>query len=681
MLTLATIKNHLRKTPALEGYYLLAFLFLSIFFLEIVLRVSTGSEFFNDGLLHSYLFAGATAAIIHFGVSLLPRRTETILLGLLLLIITLLFGSQLIYHKIFLTFYTVFSAGNGAQVLEFLPDILRVTAGNSAWLLVLFIPFILILRPDRPHSAQRTIWKERVFSLVLAAVLWGTALVTLRQGDRDVNSAYDVYYRNPYPVASVNRLGLLTSMRLDLQRSLTGFVPPAPPPLAEVTRPSGPAEPAAPAHEVPDPPDPVTVPAEQPVIYEDQVMAIDFDRLIDLTGDEGLKDTHRYFRGRTPTKKNAHTGLFEGYNLILITAESFSHYAIDEELTPTLWKMSREGFRFPDFYNPVWSVSTSDGEYVATTGLIPKNGIWSMYKSGSNSMPFAMGNQLRRLNYKTLAFHNHTFDYYRRDVSHPNLGYDYKGLGSGLEVRPTWPESDVEMMELTVDDYIDQPPFHTYYMTVSGHMDYNFDGNFISSKNRALVKDLPYLEAGRAYLATQIELDRALEYLLEQLEDKGMAETTLFAISSDHYPYGLSKEELDDLAGHPVEENFELYRSSFLLYAKGMVPETIDHPVCSMDIIPTLSNLMGLEYDSRLLMGTDIFSDSPPLVVFNNRSFITDLGRFDSVKRTFTLNPGVTMTEAEADSYRRSISEEIDRQFYYSARILDLDYYSLVISR
>ena len=57
-------------------------------------------------------------------------------------------------------------------------------------------------------------------------------------------------------------------------------------------------------------------------------------------------------------------------------------------------------------------------------------------------MYFCLGNQFRRLGYATKAYHNHTWDYYSRDISHPNMGYVYKGLGHGLDVRATWPESD-----------------------------------------------------------------------------------------------------------------------------------------------------------------------------------------------------------------------------------------------
>src|SRR5690606_21657294 len=181
---------------------------------------------------------------------------------------------------------------------------------------------------------------------------------------------------------------------------------------------------------------------------------------------------HQYFCSRAPTAKNEHTGRFEDYNLVFVTAEAYSHLAVDPEVTPTLHKLTQEGFRFTDFYTPIWGVSTSDGEYVATTGLIPKPGVWSMYHSGDNAMPFAMGNQLRRIGYRTFAYHNHTWDYYRRDISHPNLGYDYKGVGNGLEVATTWPESDVEMIDVTMPEVLEDEPFHAYYMTVSGHLQY-----------------------------------------------------------------------------------------------------------------------------------------------------------------------------------------------------------------
>ena len=329
-------------------------------------------------------------------------------------------------------------------------------------------------------------------------------------------------------------------MRLDIQRHLTGWTPS----LNTVT---------------PEPNDQNPIEEEEdPIEYN--VMDIDFDKLISEETDEEIIKMHKYFRDVQPTPMNDYTGKFQGYNLIMITAEGFSPYAIHQEATPTLYKMVHEGYHFTNFYNPIWEVSTSDGEYVACTGLIPKSGVWSFYESGSNKMPFVMGNQLKKLGYKTIAYHNHTYNYYKRHVSHPNMGYEYKGVGNGLKVKKVWPASDLEMLENTIPEYIDEHPFHAYYMTVSGHLRYTFTGNSMAAKNREVVKDLPYSENAKAYIATQVELDRAMRHLLDQLEKAGIADRTLIAISADHYPYGLAEHEINELAGHEVEKNFELYK-------------------------------------------------------------------------------------------------------------------------
>lgn len=649
----------------------------SLLWLEVVLRVRTDAPFLNVGLVYTVLFAWVTALVVHLVAGFFRGRSRDVVVALCLGFLTLLFMSQLVYYDIFRTFYTVFSAANAGQVAEFGGDILGKLGENAGWLLLMSVPLVLLVVSSvRGSGRPRVTWRQRAVSGGLLVVLFGAAVTAINVGDREQSSAYDMYYGAQHPVTSVNRLGLVTSMRVDLQHNLLGLggEEPPPPPVAAAPHTPDPS----PTTEVPA--DGATRTSEQadepaaPTVVGDNVLDIDFEQLLADEGDDDLRALHQYFASREPTARNEHTGRFEGYNLVFLTAEAYSHLAVDPDLTPTLHKLTTEGFRFTDVYTPIWGVSTSDGEYVATTGLIPKSGVWSMYRSGENSMPFAMGNQLRRLGYSTRAYHDHTFDYYRRDVSHPNLGYDYTGVGNGLEVTPTWPESDVEMIDVTTPEYVGDEPFHTYYMTVSGHLEYNFGGNAMAAKNRHLVEDLPYTEAGRAYLAAQIELDRALELLLERLEEAGVADRTLIVLSSDHYPYGLTQAEIEDLAGHDVD-SFELYRNSLIMYAPGMEPETVDEPVSSLDILPTLSNLMGVEFDSRLLMGRDVFSDADPLVIFSDRSFITDLGRYDSTTREFTAAEGVEVPEG----YRQAVSDEIDRRFYYSAQVLEQDYYSVVV--
>lgn len=168
-----------------------------------------------------------------------------------------------------------------------------------------------------------------------------------------------------------------------------------------------------------------------------------------------------------------------------------------------------------------------------------------------------------------------------------------------------------------------------------------------------------------------------MKALIDKLEAAGIADKTVIAISPGHYPYGLSRAAIDELAGHKVEENFELYKSSFILWKKGMEPIVIEKSCSSLDINPTLSNLFGLEYDSRLLMGSDILSDTSPLVIFSNSSWITDMAKYNSLTNTATHAVGKNI---DVD-YVNETNKIVTGKLRYSAKILEKDYYSNIVPK
>lgn len=638
-----------------KNIYIGIYMVFSLIYMELILRVATSQSFIGNGFFIAAMFVSFYGLTAYLLTSMFGKRINSFLSTLMLMFFWLLFSSQLVYNKIFKTYYTVYSVTRGAKVLEFWQDIIIYTTRSILWIILLSLPLTLYIVYFRKRiSLKRPGFKNRAVVLAFALIFYVGAVFSINLGSKDVLSSYDLYYKSTDQIMSVEKLGLATTMRLDLQRMISGWSPVIEAPELE--------------NEENDPPE------EKPSI-EYNVMDIDFDELIENEANEELKEMHEYFANLNPTQKNEYTGIYEGYNLILITAEGFSPYAVHEEVTPTLYKMVNKGYNFTNFYTPIWGVSTSDGEYVACTGLIPKSGVWSFTESAKIDMPFVMGNQLKSLGYKTMAYHNHTYDYYNRDKSHPNMGYDYKGVGNGLEVKKVWPASDLEMMEVTIPEFIEEEPFHTYYMTVSGHLRYTFTGNSMAAKNRDLVQELEYSDDAKAYIACQIELDRALEHLLAELEERGIADKTLIAISSDHYPYGLEEDTLNELAGHKVERDFELYKNHFILYVDGMEPKVIDKPASSLDIIPTISNMLGLEFDSRLLMGRDIFAPGEPLVIFSNRSFITDKARYNSRTKEFETTEGINVS----DTYQRRIQNIINAKFYYSAKILETDYYSKIL--
>ncbi len=641
-----------------------------IIYWEVILKIFTCDTFFDLGLLFMPIFSLVCALIIQSVCSLVKPERVKLYGGLMLLFALALYATQTVYHRFFNKFLIIFSLTSGGvgQVLEgnisrsTLDAILRATPIVLLFLIPmpLYIAFFSRFADTQYKPKKKGIWIGSAIGIHIITVL----VIMLTPKVTDVQSGlYD-------PSFSVTNFGLLRTEALDVKYNLLGL--PQRFALAEEE-----SENAAATLTPPASPD------------EANVCDIDFAALAESEEDETLNTLNSYFAEKRPTNKNEYTGMYEGYNLIFVVAEGFSPYAIDADLTPTLYKMQNDGFKFTNFYTPIWDVSTSDGEYTACTGLIPKSGVWSFYKSSENYMPYCLGNMFESIGVEeTYAYHDNSYTYYRRDLSHPNMGYNFKGLGNGVEkyVENVWPQSDLEMIRGSVPEYIDgEKQFHAYYMTVSGHLHYDTSKNAMAAKNWDLVKDLDCSDMIKAYYACNIELDRAMEALLDALKEAGVADKTVISITPDHYPYGLKQEGIDpyeawdEMLGHEVDPVFELYKSCFLLYCPGTKnAPTISKPCYSADILPTILNLFGFEYDSRLLMGSDILSDSEGLVILSDHSFITESGKYDAVDEVFTPFVKDVFTEDSADKYVEAMEAKISNIFKVSAKILETDYYRYI---
>lgn len=427
----------------------------------------------------------------------------------------------------------------------------------------------------------------------------------------------------------------------------------------------------------------------EPIDYGKNELDIDFAALAESASSDVAK-VHSYVASQTATSKNEYTGLFKGKNLILITAEAFSAEVIDKDRTPTLYRLATKGINFTDYYQPAWGGSTSTGEYSILMGLIPMAGVKSMQNTIGLNLYMTMGNQLMREGYNSLAFHNGSYTYYSRNKTHENFGYsEFIGMGNGMEngVAQKWPESDLEMMQYTFDMYADKEPFSIYYMTVSAHCLYSWTGNSMSARNRdALeIQSLDASETIKAYYAANLELEYALKYLVEKLEEKGIADDTVIVLSTDHYPYGLEegdswqndKDYLSELYGYEADTPFKRDHSRLIIWSgclEDEEPIVVDTPTYSIDILPTLSNLFGLEFDSRLLVGRDVFSDAEPLVMWTNYTWLTDKGSYDARTSTFTPKAGVTVD----DGYVKRIAAIVGNKINFSKSVIALDYYNIL---
>ena len=85
---------------------------------------------------------------------------------------------------------------------------------------------------------------------------------------------------------------------------------------------------------------------------EYNMIDINFDKLYRNETNKTIKNLHMYFSNVVPTEKNEYTGMFKDKNLVFITAEAYDAIAIDETITPTLYKMANNSFVFNNYYQP-----------------------------------------------------------------------------------------------------------------------------------------------------------------------------------------------------------------------------------------------------------------------------------------------------------------------------------------
>ncbi len=655
------------------------------------------------------LFGLSFGLVVGALMSLLKGRAAKWISNIISFATAIVFGAEFVAKVILQEYYGVSILGTAAENhLEDYADKVYAAIGNNILILLLmllppivFFFFTLKIKPRRsPYAVTGAV--------ILAAALhiFARCSVNLVDWKTDYGPAY--YYGKATGLnEQVEQLGLITMLRQDVQHIFKPaegadlnlddnpvVVPPRPGTDPEPTTPDVPVNPTD-----PDVPGGQDTPVPVYVDRSPNVLNVDLVALASDSSSKEIKELANYFNNLTPTNKNEYTGMFKGYNVIFISVEGLSGYAIDPTLTPTLYKMQHEGFYFTNFYTALHYTSTSNGECQHLLGLYPKDGNpISMKRSGEVKMNayFSLAQQLGREGYVNLAYHNNENNLYGRAASHTNLGYDYRYMGHGMggeyssSGKMLWPQRDSYMAEITVGDYVNlSAPFNVYYMTISGHTPYSW--NWVAKQYKDILEPYSWSEKTKAYVATVIEFDRMMEVLLKSLEDAGKLDNTLIIAAPDHIPYS-DTDVLDELAGKSFganetlakslsEKNLdtEIYRSCAIVWSHSMTePVVVDKVTCQVDLLPTVSNLLGLSYDSRMLAGKDAMCEDEGMVIFHSKSWRTDSGFYNALTQTFTPAPGVTMTEDEQAEYVSYMKKYAANKLNMTAKIIENDFYNVM---
>ena len=688
-------KKYLLGLRTLAIYFFI--FFITITLSELFIRIQMSGKISRMNLTF-LAFVPAEAMFFTAFAGFFKNLGNKITLPILLFIINIYYCIQLVYFRIFGSLFSVSMLGMG-----------NTAVGNFSWAMkgviissvILIILFLLPLMASIAMAVITSVKKIKlkgyplllhIPAFLLSFVLFAGGIFSIKMLGTDIHSAYYVLTNNSSDTdTTALRLGAMTTFIVESGAYYFGIgnntdsfeavtIEKNDIVLEEKTDTADNSE------------DNEDEDISADVItydYEPHIdPAFDFDSLAENTTNGALKNTYIYFAQKEPTYTNEYTGYFEGYNLIYICAEGFWEYAVNEKVTPILYEMKNNGIILTNYYNSFLN-TTTNGEFAFATSLWPDvsrsamsgTDVGSFPQSARNYMPYGIADFFTDNGIETYGFHNYYGSYYRRNISWPNIGITNCKFMEDMKFSSHWPSSDLEMMEQSVDYYVNNDQFFAYYMTFSGHGPYN-SSNYMANKNIDEVKERlgsdadKYNDEALRYFACNLEFEKGMEYLYEKLMDAEVLDKTVIVITGDHYPYYLDDAGRESLCQKEISE-MDQYHSCCIIYNSAIKEPIInDTYCCNVDIEPTILNLFNLPYDSRLLFGKDVFSDSQHNAILYNKSFINDKVEYNSKTHEAKWKIDTSkFSDEQLDKYLESYIKQIDLDYKASINIMQNNFF------
>lgn len=297
---------------------------------------------------------------------------------------------------------------------------------------------------------------------------------------------------------------------------------------------------------------------------------------------------------------NHYQGIFKGKNLLLIQVESLENIVIgnkvnNQEITPTLNRLLEESLYFSNIYEQVFNGTSSDSDFMVNTSVYPvrKGSTFFRFpKNTYNSLP----KLLEQNGYQTISLHGIAGGFWNWMESHYGIGFQKcvdkssfnldevigLGISDGSYLRQVVP-----MLEELAQ------PFYAFTVTMSNHGPFNLPARF---RELDLAPELDQTKLG-GYFQGLHYTDQQIGIFLATLEEKGLLDNTVVVIYGDHG--GMNKFYKDEAKTTTIPESWwepqEYNRIPLLIYCKGMKGEEIKTLGGQIDIMPTLTYLMGIE--------------------------------------------------------------------------------------
>lgn len=348
---------------------------------------------------------------------------------------------------------------------------------------------------------------------------------------------------------------------------------------------------------------------------EYNVLPVSLPVTAQTAGSALIAEMNGYYLQRTPTKKNAYSGILKGKNLILICAENWTPNLSIRSDAPTLRQLRQEGAKFTQVYRPDWYQGTDGLEFALLSGLMPTrvNNTTALLYAGAQDiyLPFATARCFADAGYATFSF-----------ISDPEHEAAYAALGFET-VELSADGAQAEASDAVTRCAESGKPFFAFFL---------WDASEADKSLSAIMDGLPDNTAV-CVLTGSREADRAQLFLWSR--DFPAPETDIPCSELDLAP------TLENLFGLPFDSRF--------LSGRDIFAEPSDTP----DAATPLVTLRG-----------SAFSD-----------WITEAGRYITAEERFIP----ARAEADADAaYTEAVCKLQYDRYIFARRILENNYFALL---
>ena len=638
-------------------YFIKIFLItlISLMFIESTFKVIAFKSLFGLELIRILLFSISASLIVSFISTLFKKVICKTIITIFIFLVGFYSMLQLTFYNL-LNNYMSLNASSGGGLARVTSQIPQFIKSIKLEYLLLLLPFIAVLiififcKKFIVYEKYNIPTKIFLLFLIVLSEVHSFVAIGLFEDKNQIRSNKDLYRAPTLLNLSLKQFGTLKFFERDLLYMLF--------PKDTYTL------------KFDDIREVKSVEDETELDYERKIDDTEFIKLAENETNADIKQLHQYFLNQPITPKNDYTGHFKGKNVVVIMVEAFDMIAINEELTPTLYMMSKEGWYFDHYYTPKYSCTTGESEFISETSIIPSSTVCTPNTYADNNYSTSIFSIFRNNGYYTSSYHSWKDEFYSRSKYHINMGsnlyLDFDSLN--MSAVNGWP-LDTEMFANSYEYYSDKEPFFTYIITSSTHFPYDYDTT-VTQKHWDKVKNTSYPEYVKRYLAKAIELDDSIKLLMDKLKQDDKLDNTVFVIFGDHHPLKMSLQYLNDYSDIDRFEDFNIDRLPFIIYNSAEESKVISKTTSTFDILPTVANLFGLDYDPRYYIGLDAFSKEEGVVIFTNGSWITDTALYDSTTNTYKFFNGSMDQE-----YIEKINKKVNDKFYVSNKILTLDYF------